>query len=133
MQVQGRCHCGAITYSADVDPASVQICHCTDCQMLSGAAYRVSVRAAAETFRLLSGSPRRYVKIAESGNRRAHSFCADCGTPVHSSAVENPVAYTLRVGCLDRRAELLPCKQIWSRSSVPWSADIAEVPRVERQ
>ena len=58
MDVTGRCHCGAITYRATVDPATVGICHCTDCQMLSGSAYRVSVPAPAATFKILSGKPK---------------------------------------------------------------------------
>jgi len=35
MKVQGRCHCGEITYEADVEPGKVNLCHCRDCQMLS--------------------------------------------------------------------------------------------------
>ena len=35
------------------------------------------------------------------------AFCADCGTPVYSSAISDPPAYSLRVGCLDERG-LLP-------------------------
>ena len=31
MRVHGSCHCGAITYEADVDPALVGVCSCTDC------------------------------------------------------------------------------------------------------
>ena len=41
MQVDGGCHCGAIAYRAEIDPARVAVCHCTDCQALSGSAYRV--------------------------------------------------------------------------------------------
>ena len=29
---------------------------------------------------LLSGEPKVYVKVGESGNRREQTFCADCGT-----------------------------------------------------
>ncbi|HET9046453.1 MAG TPA: GFA family protein, partial [Casimicrobiaceae bacterium] len=32
MHVQGRCHCGEIAYEAEIDPAGVSVCHCTDCQ-----------------------------------------------------------------------------------------------------
>src|SRR3954463_5227240 len=55
MKVHGSCHCGAIAYEAEVDPARVVICHCVDCQTLSGAAIRASVPAPAEDFRLLRG------------------------------------------------------------------------------
>lgn len=36
MKIDGGCHCGAITYEAEIDPNSVAVCHCTDCQTLSG-------------------------------------------------------------------------------------------------
>jgi hypothetical protein len=133
MHVQGHCHCGQISYAADVDPADVSICHCTDCQMFTGSAYRVSVRTPVQSFRLLSGEPRTYIKTADSGARRIHAFCANCGTPVYASAIQNPPTYSLRVGCLQQRAELPPRKQIWCRSSVAWSANLEDVPRVDRQ
>lgn len=133
MRVTGRCHCGAITYEAEVDPAKVSICHCTDCQMLTGSAYRASVPAPRDTFVLRSGRPKVYVKTADSGTRRAHAFCPDCGTPVYSSAISDPPTYSLRVGCLDRRAELAPKKQIWCRSAVPWSMNLEGVERIAGQ
>ena len=46
IKIDGSCHCGNITYTAVVDPEKVGICHCTDCQTLSGTAFRVSVAAA---------------------------------------------------------------------------------------
>lgn len=133
MHVTGSCHCGKIAYEAELDPAGVSICHCSDCQMLTGSAYRVSVRVPAETFRMLSGEPRIYIKTADSGAKRAHTFCADCGAPVYSSDVTTPKFYSLRVGCLDQRAELAPRKQIWCKSAMPWSRDLSPLPKVEKQ
>lgn len=133
MQVHGKCHCGRVSYVAEIDPQDVSICHCSDCQMMTGSAYRVSVRAPEATFRLLGALPKTYIKTAESGTKRAHAFCPDCGTPAYSSAVENPPTYSLRVGCLEERAQLPPRKQIWCRSAVPWSSDLTQIPKVDRQ
>jgi hypothetical protein len=39
------------------------------------------------------------VKAAESGNKRRHAFCDDCGTPIYyACAIDNPPSYCLRVG-----------------------------------
>ena len=133
MKVEGRCHCGNITYEAEIDPATVGICHCTDCQMLTGSAYRVSVPAPAATFRLLSGQPKSYVKTAESGTRRRHSFCADCGTPVHAAALENPPTYSLRIGCLEQRHQLPPVRRIWCKSALAWSENLEGIPQKSAQ
>ncbi len=73
MKVEGRCHCGRISYEAEVDPKKVSLCNCTDCQMLSGSAFRLSVPAPAEKFRLLTGAPKTYVKTADSGRRTIRS------------------------------------------------------------
>ena len=58
MKVEGRCHCGRIAYEAEVDPTAVRICHCLDCQTLTGSAFRVSIPAAPAGFRLVRGEPR---------------------------------------------------------------------------
>lgn len=124
MKVHGQCHCGELVYEADVDPASTSICHCKDCQILTGTAYRVSVPAKAENFRILSGVPKIYVKTAESGNPRAQAFCATCGTPIYASDVKHPTLFNLRTGPLAERAHLKPQRQIWCRSALDWVQEL---------
>ena len=82
MKIDGGCHCGNITYTAEVDPDKVGICHCTDCQTLTGTAFRVSVAATKEAFHI-TGQAKIYVKTAESGAKRAQAFCPECGTPIY--------------------------------------------------
>jgi hypothetical protein len=134
MKVTGRCHCGQISFEAEIDPTQVRICHCTDCQTLTGTAFRTNVSSLPGTFVLKSGTPKIYIKTAESGNKRAHGFCPECGTPLYSTTPgPNPTSYGLRVGALDRRAELRPTRQGWCRSALSWSMDITGVERFERQ
>ena len=132
MKVDGGCYCGAIAYEAEIDPATVGICHCTDCQELTGSPYRVSVPAPAATFKLLRGEPRTFIKTAESGNKRRHAFCGNCGSPLYAAAPENPPVYTLRVGNVRQRADLPPKRAIWCKSALPWAMNIEKVPGVER-
>jgi hypothetical protein len=89
VKIDGRCHCGEIAFEAEVDPNTLTICHCTDCQTLTGSAFRVNIRASAEHF-VLRGTPKSYVKTAGSGNKRCHAFCGNCGTPIYACAVDNP-------------------------------------------
>lgn len=132
LTVHGRCHCGQITFEAEVDPQAGIICHCTDCQMLTGAAFRTNIQAEAQNFRLLSGTPKTYVKIAESGNRRLHCFCADCGTPVYACSPENATRFSLRIGTLAERHQLGMARQIWRRSALGWVDRVGEVEAVQR-
>jgi len=134
MKIDGGCHCGAIAYEAEIDPAQVEICHCTDCQTLSGSAFRTVVPAPEENFRLLKGQPKIYVKTAESGAKRAQAFCAECGAQIYATSVgDGPKTYNLRLGTARQRALLKPQLQYWSRSALPWIGEIAAIPRVEKQ
>ena len=65
MQIDGGCHCGHITYRADIDPERVVICHCTDYQALSGSAYRFVAFTREDALEILTGELKIYVKVAE--------------------------------------------------------------------
>ena len=132
MKVDGSCHCGKIRFEADVDLAAVTICHCTDCQMLTGSVYRANIAAPAATF-VIRGTPVSYIKTAESGNKRRHAFCGSCGTPIYATAIENPTSYSLRVGTITQRAALKPAKQIWRKSALTWIDSLQSVPASEKQ
>ena len=72
MKIDGGCHCGNITFVADIDPNGVRICHCTDCQHLTGTAYRVNVTVPKDKITFSGGKAKTYIKTAESGTKRAH-------------------------------------------------------------
>ena len=127
MQIDGACHCGAVTFTAQVDPGRVMVCHCTDCQVLSGAPFRAVVAAPYDTL-VVRGQTRSYVKVAESGNRRAQVFCPECGTPLWATTPENPTAVIVRLGCVSQRAQLRPAVQIWKHSALPWLSDLPAIP-----
>jgi hypothetical protein len=133
MIVHGACHCGAIAYEAEVDPARATVCHCRDCQALSGAAFRASVPAKVEEFHLLRGAPKTYVKTAESGNRRAQVFCGDCGSPLYSAEAVGAKAYMLRIGVMAERASLPPQREIWCEAALPWARGLLPLPKIEKQ
>jgi hypothetical protein len=119
MYINGSCHCGAIRYTAEVDPADTLVCHCTDCQAFSGGAFRAVVFAKAAQVRL-TGEPKTYVKMADSGRKRAQVFCPDCGTHLYATSVDDPAIYGIRLGTVAQRNELPPQKQIWHHSAVAW-------------
>jgi len=127
MRIDGACHCGEISFTAEVDPTRVVVCHCTDCQTMSGAPCRAVVPARIENF-VLRGEPRQYVKIAQSGNRRIQAFCGNCGTALFARAAENATEVNLRLGCVRQRAELPPKRQTWTHSAMPWLAELPGLP-----
>ena len=132
MRITGGCHCGAIKYEAEIDSAAVGLCHCMDCQVMSGSAFRATVPVKQEGFKL-TGTPKVYVKTAQSGNKRAQAFCPNCGTHLYATSVEDQKVFGVRVGTSDQRAELKPMRQIWCQSAQPWAQNIESLPKTARQ
>ena len=134
MKIDGACHCGYITYEAEIDPKKVGICHCTDCQTLSGSAFRTLAFTREGTFKLLTGELKIYVKTGESGARRPQSFCPECGTPIYSTSTDDgPKVHSLRAGTIRQRDELVPQVQFWTRSEQSWIPELPSFPKLEKQ
>ena len=132
MKIDGRCHCGYITYEAEAEPENTSICHCLDCQSFSGSAFRGMIRVG-NTFRLQSGEPTIYVKTAESGNKREQAFCPRCGSSIYAtSSGAEPRVYGVRYGTVRQRDQFVPKVQIWTRSRLKWVEDLASIPAVEK-
>ena len=134
MKIEGGCYCGRIKYRAEADPEKVEICHCSDCQTLSGSAYRTAVPVDADSFELLCGTPSLYQKTAEDGSIRLQAFCPDCGSPLYSAPPEGERGYFgIRVGTTRQRDRLIPKNQYWFRSAQPWTQDLSNMTRVEKE
>lgn len=133
MKVDGQCHCGDLAFEIEIDPGRVTICHCSDCQSMSGSAYRVNVYADGNDFRLLKGEPAIYERKADSGRTRVHAFCRRCGGQIYSAGTgETANAFSIRTGTLRQRDRLQPSRQIWCRSAMEWAQDISGIPRREK-
>jgi len=61
MKIDGACHCGYIRVEGDADPEKTTVCHCMDCQVGNGSAFRVNVPVPGATFRI-TGQPATYLK-----------------------------------------------------------------------
>ena len=125
--IDGACHCGQVRFTALIDPARVMVCHCTDCQVMSGAPFRAVVAAQPEGM-AAQGETRQYIKVAASGRRRAQVFCSTCATPLWATDPDAPGPRIIRLGCVRQRAALAPAVQIWQQSALPWVAGLAQVP-----
>ena len=133
MKIDGGCHCGNITYEAEIDPDKVIVCHCTDCQALSASAFRSVVIAPGDGFKL-SGEPKIYVKTGDSGAPRAQAFCPECGSHIYASSVEDkPATFNIRLGTARQRDQLRPRAQYWCRSAQDWTMELAQIKRFETQ
>src|SRR5262249_53605059 len=115
MKIDGGCHCGYIAYEAEADPAKAIICHCTDCQTLSGSAFRTVLPTQKGSFKLRSGELKIYVKTAESGT----CGCYAC------DGVQRPRAKPWSSSVGRPTADLRRCRRrTFSIAIAAWSAKV---------
>ena len=131
MKIDGGCHCGHITYEAEVDPERVVVCNCEDCQKLSGSPFRSVVFSKENGFKLLSGELKIYLKTGGSGAKRQQAFCPECGSSIYSTSEQGGPVYGIRTGSVNQCAQLVPKNRIFTRSEQPWVLDLASLPHAE--
>jgi hypothetical protein len=134
MKIDGRCHCGYISYEPMIDPEKVVVCHCTDCQTLAGSAFRTNAFSGEGSFRILTGEPKIYVRTSDSGNQRTAAFCPERGTPIFGSSIgDQPKVYVVRIATARQRNELVPKSQRLGSSAQHWIGDLGSIPKVDKQ
>jgi hypothetical protein len=131
MHIDGACHCGLISFTAEIDPKGATICHCADCQVMSGAPFRIVVAVPIGQFKL-SGEPRRYT-MAQKGRQWVQAFCPRCGTPLFAADAESPTIVVVRLGCVAQRAHLRPSAQIFRHLGLPWLSELPLIPDISEQ
>lgn len=117
----GGCLCGAVRYGYEGEVGAAGYCHCADCRRVSGSAFGVSVRVAAEGFRIISGAPKSFTKAGDSGRPVTRCFCADCGSPLYTLPPLHPEVVFIKAGSLDDPSVVRPVRQAWMRSKVAWA------------
>jgi hypothetical protein len=127
VNIDGQCHCGLVSYQAEIDPERVSICHCTDCQRLTGLPYRVTVICPGEQIRMTGMAPKVYAKTGDNGRTRFQYFCPECGSPIFTSGDGEP-DWGIRWGSIRQRHLLKPTRQLWCRSAAPWIDDLRDLP-----
>ena len=133
MKIDGACHCGEIAWEAEIDPDKIVVCHCTDCQTMSGGAFRWGTLVPKDAFSLLRGTPKHYRKTAASGAERMLGFCGTCGTSLYGTEADTPMNYSLRLSSARQARDLRPAAQIWADSAVPWLSTLASIPAISQQ
>ena len=134
MHIDGHCHCGAIRYEAEIDPDKIGICHCTDCQHLTGSPYRVTVSVPAADFRIAAGEPKTYIKTGDNGSTRFQMFCGNCGSPIYTTGTgADAEEIGIRWGNITQRRDLAPKHQIWCSSAANWFSERDALPGQERE
>ncbi len=129
--LDGRCGCGAVTYSLKTNPMFVHCCHCSDCQRQTGSAFVLN--AIIESDRVVFDGPVNEMTLpTSSGKDQVITRCAECGVAVFSGyLIRLGKVRNVRVGTLDQADKCPPDVHIFTSSKLPWVALNKDVPVFE--
>jgi hypothetical protein len=126
----GGCLCGKVRYSIVGDPAIVAVCHCTNCQKQSGAAFSVNL-GIPEGNVALTGILSTFEDRGSSGGAVLRRFCPDCGSPVVSEVASFPGLSWIKAGTLDDHGWFKPSMELWCGSAQSWVPEFSGTQRFE--
>jgi hypothetical protein len=118
----GRCACGAVTYEYNFTPTFIAICHCLDYKKASGGEAATFFAVPEENFTLLSGDPKPFHCVAQSGNKLERLYCPNCGARVYTGNLEGiPKTVFVQLASLDDPTGIEPKLEMFTKRRLDWA------------
>lgn len=130
-KLSGHCHCGAVSFECEAEPAFTVNCHCTDCRAFTGAAYATLLFVPKDKL-TVSGATRHYVHTSDRGSTMTKRFCPTCGSQLFSENSAREGMIGLRAGSLDQPDAVKPQRNLFVSSKIPSTPLDPELPCFER-
>lgn len=109
-KIEGSCLCGAVTFSVKDDFKTFNLCHCTQCQKISGSAHVANLFTQPDNIEWLSG--KEFVTRYDVPEREIRTeFCVKCGcnVPYVTHSGQNLL---VPAGSLSRQPETMTPEQV---------------------
>jgi hypothetical protein len=125
----GQCACGAVKFEFNTDPTFIADCYCKDCQKSSGGAMATFFGIPQDDFKIISGEPKAFHYVAESGNGLDRNFCPECGARLFTTNLEGfPGTVFVTIGSLDSAEGIQPTLEMFTRRRLKWTKHL-DVPQ----
>lgn len=119
-QMSGGCLCGKTRFETTSEPVMQVLCHCTDCQTVSGSAFYTAYIVPLESVTLTKGEPGGFDVKSDKGRNNRRRFCQDCGTRLWAE-LEMGVA-SVNGMALDDQSHFNPTHNHRSETAPDWCA-----------
>jgi hypothetical protein len=121
--------CGAVRFEVRGEVGPIVLCHCSQCRRAQGSAFAANAEVRAAEFFVVAGAAS--LKDFESAPGKVRSFCAVCGSPIHSRRQGNPGVLRLRVGTIETALASRPIAHIFATSKAEWFDIHDDLPQYE--
>jgi len=118
-KICGSCACGKISYVARSEVRFSLICHCRQCQRITGTGHAAQFAVSASDTDL-EGHLQFYELTADSGGTVTSGFCAECGSPVLKKTTSMPDVFFIHAATLDDPSQFKPDMVVFKQAAPPW-------------
>ncbi len=115
----GGCLCGAVRYRAEGQPEMQGLCHCRNCQRISGGGHVGFLCFPSEAI-TIEGETRAYSRPGGSGLMATRLFCPICASALFGLSEVMPGKTNIYAGSLDDPAQFSPQIAIFTGSRRSW-------------
>jgi len=127
----GGCACGANRYEIDGEPVVSVHCQCRDCQRKSGTGHG-SYLAFQGAGVKLTGDPKRWDLVGDSGNVKTRAFCPTCGSPLYITNAAMPNLIAVHAASLDDPGRFKPQMVMYGVRGHAWDSVDPALPKFEK-
>jgi hypothetical protein len=111
-----QCACGAVKFEFDSDPTFIAVC-----QRSSGGEAACFLGVPEDDFTLISGEPKAFHYVAQSGKGLDRNFCPNCGARIFTSNLESfPKVIFVTLGSLDNPEDIEPVLGMFTKRRLKW-------------
>ncbi|RBW42451.1 aldehyde-activating protein [Psychromonas sp. B3M02] len=116
--ISGSCLCGKVYFESDNNFNEFHLCHCIQCQKVTGSAHAANIFTQPSNIKWLSGES--LVKRFDvPGRAISTAFCEECGAPVPYLS-RNKKDLIIPVGCLNGVPNITPQDNIFCSEKAEW-------------
>ena len=106
--IKGSCPCQSVQYSLTGNDKGAVLCHCSNCQKITGSAFANNYRYTRAQITFTSGADK--IKPYEdsktvSGNVLTRWFCSNCGGPIYLTNEKFKGLVILYTGAIDGKTQ----------------------------
>ncbi|KAL1668079.1 Mss4-like protein [Schizophyllum commune] len=128
LKYHGSCLCGAVQYELTGEPFTHLVCHCVNCQKVTGSAFASNVFFNKEQVSVIKGKEalKEYADPhTQSGKPYHRAFCGKCGSFVLGFPEQNPKIAIVASGSLDAeyQGKWGPRKELFTQCKRPWLSE----------
>ena len=118
---EATCACGSMHLVASGEPVRMGLCYCTDCQRRTGSIFGLQAWFPKANVTVTRGSPKIYMRTAESGRTIDFRFCPECGTTLWWTAEQRPDWIGIAAGAFADKSIPAPGFSSFERHRPEWT------------